>query len=188
MQWKIILIMCTYSISLDDDLVKQAEAVLGINEPFQSWLQRHVETWLSDQVNRKSQSGTHCGQQSGERLAKDYPSQEDNSSPNLAAEDFVIYLTSRGATHNATLTMNQLWSFIESLSLSQQDRDWLVSKLIEPSFRVDPFEISPSGDSFFADRRNVDAVMKDVEMAHRPGAKFKCLKNKADVMEMIDTL
>ena len=40
--------------------------------------------------------------------------------------------------------MNQLWSFIEGLSLSQQDRDWLVSKLIEPSFRVDPYEMIDS--------------------------------------------
>ena len=88
----------------------------------------------------------------------------------------------------ATLTMNQLWSFIESLSLSQQDRDWLVSKLIDPTFRVDPFEISPSGDSFFADSRNVEAVNRDVEVAHRPGAKFTRLANRDDVMRMIDSL
>ena len=88
----------------------------------------------------------------------------------------------------ATLTMNQLWSFIESLSLSQQDRDWLVSKLIDPTFRVDPFEISPSGDSFFADSRNVEAVNRDVEAAHRPGAKFTRLANRDDVMRMIDSL
>ena len=88
----------------------------------------------------------------------------------------------------ATLTMNQLWSFIESLSLSQQDRDWLVSKLIEPSYQVDPFEISPSGDSFFADSRNVEAVRKDVEAAHRPGAKFMRLGSREDVIRMIDSL
>ena len=88
----------------------------------------------------------------------------------------------------ATLTMNQLWSFIESLSLSQQDRDWLVSKLIEPAFRVDPFEISPSGDSFFADSRNVEAVNRDVEAAHRPEAKFIRLSSRDDVMRMIDSL
>lgn len=84
--------------------------------------------------------------------------------------------------------MDQLWSFIEGLSLSQQDRDWLVSKLIEPSLRVDPFEISPSGDSFFADSRNVEAVNRDVEAAHLPGAKFTRLKSREDVMRMIDAL
>ena len=88
----------------------------------------------------------------------------------------------------ATLTMNQLWSFIEGLSLSQQDRDWLVSKLIEPSFRVDPFEISPSGDSFFADSRNVEAVNRDVEAAHLPRAKFTRPSNRDDILRMIEAL
>ena len=88
----------------------------------------------------------------------------------------------------ATLSMNQLWSFIENLSFSQQDRDWLVSKLIEPSFRLDPFEISPSGDSFFADSRNVEAVEKDIEMAHHPDAKFTRLENESDITSFINSL
>ena len=88
----------------------------------------------------------------------------------------------------ATLTMNKLWAFIESLSLSQKDRDWLAGKLLEPSFRVDPYDISPSGDSFFADARNVKAVEKDVEEAHRPEAKFTRLETKEDVMELINSL
>ena len=88
----------------------------------------------------------------------------------------------------ATLTMNKLWAFIESLSLSQKDRDWLAGKLLEPSFRVDPYDISPSGDSFFADARNVKAVEKDVEEAHRPGAKFTRLETEEDVMELINSL
>ena len=88
----------------------------------------------------------------------------------------------------ATLTMNKLWAFIESLSLSQKDRDWLVDKLKEPSFRIDPYEISPSGDTFFADSRNVEAVKKDIAEAHRPGAKFTRLESKEDVMELINSL
>ena len=88
----------------------------------------------------------------------------------------------------ATLTMNKLWAFIESLSLSQKDRDWLVGKLLEPSFRVDPYDISPSGDSFFADARNVKAVEKDIEEAHRPEAKFTRLETEEDVMELINSL
>ena len=88
----------------------------------------------------------------------------------------------------ATLTMNKLWAFIESLSLSQKDRDWLAGKLLEPSFRVDPYDISPSGDSFFADARNVKAVEKDIEEAHRPEAKFTRLETKEDVMELINSL
>ena len=88
----------------------------------------------------------------------------------------------------ATLTMNKLWAFIESLSLSQKDRDWLAGKLLEPSFRIDPYDISPSGDSFFADARNVKAVEKDIEEAHRPEAKFTRLETKEDVMKLINSL
>ena len=37
-----------------------------------------------------------------------------------------------------------------------------ISKPQNRSYRVDPYEISPSGDSFFADARNVKAVEEDI--------------------------
>ncbi len=88
----------------------------------------------------------------------------------------------------ATLTMNKLWAFIESLSLTQNDREWLVGKLTEPTYRVNPYDISPSGDDFFADSRNVEAVQRDIDEAHKPGAKFARLESKDDVMAFINQL
>lgn len=88
----------------------------------------------------------------------------------------------------ATLTMNKLWSFIESLSLTQKDRDWLVDKLREASYKVDPYDISPSGDDFFADVRNVEAVQQDIDAAHSPNAKFTRLENKDDITAFINSL
>ena len=88
----------------------------------------------------------------------------------------------------ATITMNKLWSFIESLSLSQKDRDWLVDKLLEPTHRIDPYQFSPSGDSFFADPRNVRAVENDIEATHRSDAKLTRLETREDVMSMIEAL
>lgn len=88
----------------------------------------------------------------------------------------------------ATLTMNKLWSFIESLSLTKKDREWLVNKLTEPSFQVNPYDISPSGDDFFADSRNVDAVQRDIDAAHRPGAKFTRLESRDDIEAFINSL
>ena len=88
----------------------------------------------------------------------------------------------------ATITMNNLWSFIESLSLSQKDRDWLVDKPLEPTQHVDPYRYSPSGDSFFSDVRNIKAVENDIEAAHRPDAKFTRLETSEDVMSMIEAL
>ena len=89
----------------------------------------------------------------------------------------------------ATLTMRKLWAFIESLSLTKKDRDWLVNKLTEPSpHQVNPYDISPSGDDFFADSRNVEAVQRDIDAAHRPGAKFTSLETKDDIKALINSL
>ena len=49
-------------------------------------------------------------------------------------------------------------------------------------------EISSSGDSFFADSRNVKAVEEDIAKAHQPGAKFTRLESKEDITEFINSL
>ena len=88
----------------------------------------------------------------------------------------------------ATVAANKLWAYIESLSLSRLDRNWLAGKLLEPSHDANPYEISPSGDKFFADSRNVKAVEDDIRKAHSPQAKFTRLESKEDIMAMINAL
>lgn len=88
----------------------------------------------------------------------------------------------------STLALNRVWSYLQGLALSQSDREWLAGKLLEPTYSVDPFVVSPSGDPFFADSRNVKAVEEDIAAAHRPEAKFTRLASKEDIMSMIDTL
>ena len=88
----------------------------------------------------------------------------------------------------ATAATNKLWAYIESLSLSKRDRSWLASKLLEPDYEVDPYEVSPSGDPFFADSRNVKAVKDDIRRAHSPEAKFTRLESKEDIMSFINSL
>jgi len=88
----------------------------------------------------------------------------------------------------STVALHNLLTYLQGLMLSQSDREWLAGKLLEPSNRVDPYEISPSGDAFFADTRNVKAVEEDIAAAHRPEAKFTRLASKEDIMSMIDTL
>ena len=88
----------------------------------------------------------------------------------------------------ATAATSELWAYIESLSLSRRDRNWLAGKLMEPSFQADPYEVSPSGDPFFADSRNVKAVEHDIAEAHRPNAKYTRLESKEDIMAMINDL
>ncbi len=76
--------------------------------------------------------------------------------------------------------MNNLWNYIQGLSLSAKNQAWLAARLTEASlhqktknkkkklskeieaipeeYRCDPYEISPSGDPFFADKRNVEEL------------------------------
>lgn len=90
--------MCTYPISLDENLVMQAESTLQINVSFQTWLQQQVEEWLMAQVRGKSQHRSRHSRLTDEELAeklKAYPMLEEDSFPSLAAEDYGVYLKSR---------------------------------------------------------------------------------------------
>lgn len=87
-----------------------------------------------------------------------------------------------------TSALNHLWSYLQGLSLSQSDREWLAGKHIESSYMVNPYEVSPTGDSFFADARNVKAVEEDIAASHKPDAKFAHLETKDDVKQLIDSL
>lgn len=88
----------------------------------------------------------------------------------------------------ATVATNKLWAYIESLSLSKRDRSWLASKLLEPTHDADPYKVSPSGDKFFADSRNVKAVEEDIRRAHDSESHFTRLESKEDVMSFINSL
>ena len=87
-----------------------------------------------------------------------------------------------------TIALDNLWRYLQGLALTEKDRQWLVGKLQEPTYKVDPYTISPSGDSFFADSRNIKAVEADIAAAHQPGAKFTRLETKEDIMQMINAL
>ena len=90
--------MCTYPISLDDELVMQAESTLQINMSFQAWLQQQVEAWLLAQVNGKQGTHSRHSRLTDEMLAerlKGYPPLEESNFPSLAAEDYGNYLKSQ---------------------------------------------------------------------------------------------
>ena len=87
-----------------------------------------------------------------------------------------------------TVALTNLWGYLQGLALTASDRKWLVGKLQEPTYVVDPYSISPSGDLFFADSRNIKAVEADIAAAHQPGAKFTQLRTEDDVMQMINAL
>ena len=43
---------------------------------------------------------------------------------------------------------------------------------IPPEYRRDPYEISPSGDPFFADQRNIDMIEERLRESEKEDAKF----------------
>ncbi|NDV59387.1 hypothetical protein [Bacteroides sp. 519] len=59
-------------------------------------------------------------------------------------------------------------------------KDWVKEFLAIPSeFRCDPFDYSPSGDLFYADRRNVEHLEKSIEQV-RNGKTKKLSKEEQD--------
>jgi len=97
------------------------------------------------------------------------------------------------------VALNRLFEYIASLNLSDRSIDWLSEKLqsikkgkkskpldpeiakIPEEYRCDPYEISPSGDPFFADKRNVeklDKILNDKEAMEVSG---EPLKSREDI-------
>lgn len=54
----------------------------------------------------------------------------------------------------------------ENPNTNYVSEEWIEEFMAIPSeFRCNPFEISPSGDLFFADKRNIDHLNKSIEQA-----------------------
>lgn len=79
------------------------------------------------------------------------------------------------------VALHGLFDYIATLNLSDKSLDWLTemlptlkkkqkSKAVDPEiekipeeYRCDPYKISPSGDPFFADKRNVEYIQKRLD-------------------------
>lgn len=65
--------------------------------------------------------------------------------------------------------------------------DWLKEFFNIPAeYRVNPFEVSPSGDLFFADKRNVDRIEKALEQLEE-GDRAK-IKGKEELKNFLEKL
>ena len=87
--------MCTYSFTLDDRLVAEAENTLSEGMQFQSWLQQQVEALLRKQVKRKlhSNRGGLSDVQLAQQLAQ-YAPLTDADFPELSKSDYDNYIHS----------------------------------------------------------------------------------------------
>ena len=67
------------------------------------------------------------------------------------------------------------------------DEDWIKEFMAIPEkYRLNPFEISPSGDLFFADRRNVAKIDKGIKEAQE--GKVKAMKEGQTVEDFLNEL
>ena len=67
-----------------------------------------------------------------------------------------------------SFALNNLWTYIEGLSLKKKDREWLASKLIEPT--VDDTKIARQKAYV---KETLTRALKDVEAAKREGRKLQ---------------
>jgi hypothetical protein len=71
------------------------------------------------------------------------------------------------------------------------DYEWLKEyNAIPDEYRCDPFEMSPSGDLFYADRRNVEKVKQTIDRAEQEikEGKFTRVNGTAELEKYLESL
>ena len=68
-----------------------------------------------------------------------------------------------------TVAMNNLWTYIQGLSLSQRNRKWLADKLVEP------IEDTKTAQQKAYVKETLTRALKEVEQAKREGRKLQTL-------------
>ena len=84
--------MCTYQITIDDQLASRAEAVMSGKASLSTWLQQQVEELLRSRVNgnaiRRISRRNVLGDEELAQLLSQYPSLSDDDFPQLSADDY----------------------------------------------------------------------------------------------------
>ena len=78
-----------------------------------------------------------------------------------------------------TFALNNLWTYIEGLSLKQKDREWLAGKLLEP--KVDDCKTAKQK---AYGRETLTRALKEVEIAKREGRKLQTLEEFEKELKM----
>ena len=73
-----------------------------------------------------------------------------------------------------TVAMNNLWTYIQGLSLSQRNRKWLADKLVEP------IEDAKTARQKAYVKETLTRALKEVEQAKREGRKLQTLDEFED--------
>ncbi|MBO4662997.1 MAG: hypothetical protein J5663_01130 [Bacteroidaceae bacterium] len=77
------------------------------------------------------------------------------------------------------LALNNLWTYIESLSLKKKDREWLAGKLLEPTAE----DIKTAQQKAYV-KETLTRALDEVKRAKREGRKLQSLDDLIEELEM----
>ncbi|MBR6197330.1 MAG: hypothetical protein IKQ72_06980 [Bacteroidaceae bacterium] len=77
------------------------------------------------------------------------------------------------------LALNNLWTYIESLSLKKKDREWLAGKLLEPTA-----EDTKTAQQKAYVKETLTRALDEVKRAKREGRKLQSLDDLTEELEM----
>ena len=78
-----------------------------------------------------------------------------------------------------TVAMNNLWAYIQGLSLSQSDRKWLANKLIEPTAD----DAKTARQKAYV-KETLTRALKEVDAAKREGRKLQTLDELIEELKL----
>ena len=89
--------MCTYNITLDDQLVAEAKCRIKNEMPFQMWLQLEVEAMLKEKFEYSKKRQTHrrhrgLSDEELDRELESFPPLTDADFPDLTAADYAYHM------------------------------------------------------------------------------------------------
>ena len=75
-------------------------------------------------------------------------------------------------------SLNNLWTYIQGMSLKQKDREWLAEKLLEPTEE----DIKAANQKLYV-KESLTRALKEVDAAKREGRKLKTLDEFLDELD-----
>ena len=78
-----------------------------------------------------------------------------------------------------TIALNNLWTYIQGLSLKRKDREWLASKLIEPTAD----DAKTARQKAYV-KETLTRALKEVEAAKREGRELQTLDDFLEELKM----
>lgn len=83
----------------------------------------------------------------------------------------------------STAQLNNLWAYIDGMSLKKKDREWLAGKLLEPSAE----EQETLRQQQYV-KESLTRALDEVETAKREGRKLKSVEEFLEELEMEETV